>query len=500
MRTFAEKSKATQQTTPAKSAIPSRSHFGQSPEVRSILNLQRTIGNQAVQRKFQTNAEELKAELTGTASPRFGYDFSRIPIHSPIAGAIQTKRAINQPGDEYEQEADRVAERVMNIAGPPLTQHSMPQQPAQAEPSLQRVEQGGGFKAGQRLERLPGGSQGGGSPLPDDVRTFMEPRFGFDFSQVRIHTDLDAMRMSRKLNAQAFTQHQHIYYGAGKSPGTNALTAHELTHVVQQAGGRTPADAAVGRLQGHPAHLPGIQRVLEVRPPGPHDASAFDRRQELIDRLNAQSAAIQYRLEGREIRYDLIDEAALTNFDRQMRAFIDRAKLVPMRLTTGADRVGGGGNFTTLLGDSLRAANVDLDDIMADDEFSFRSDLVHFLTERFSVKNYARRIGAEPTDSAFISAAEFNRGHRMGKNAEAALLQEFFNDPSIQFNYEESPPNGSWLNNFRSRNHGYQVFQVVRGTNREIAGGEMFVRARDGRRVTMNDFRAERAAAAPAAP
>lgn len=149
---------------------------------------------------------------------------------------------------------------------------------------------------------------------------------------------------------------------------------------MQQAGGRTPADAAAGRLQGHPAHLPGIQRDLEVRPPGPHDASAFDRRQELIDRLNAQSAAIQYWLDGWVIRKDVIDEAALTNFDRQMRQFIDRPELVPMRLTAGADRVGGGGNFTTLLGDSLRAANVDLDDLMADDDFSFRSDLVHFLT------------------------------------------------------------------------------------------------------------------------
>jgi len=169
----------------------------------------------------------------------------------------------------------------------------------------------------------------------------------------------------------------------------------------------------------------------------------------------------------------VIDEAALTNFDRQMQRFIDRAELVPMRLTTGANLVGApGGPFQTLLGDSLRAAYVDLDDILADDDFSFRSDLVHFLTERFSVQNYARRIGAEQGDPAFISQAEFQRGHRLGKNAEAALLQEFFNDPSIQFNYEETLANGSWLNNFTSRDHGYQVFQVVRGTSREIAGGE----------------------------
>jgi hypothetical protein len=197
-----------------------------------------------------------------------------------------------------------------------------------------------------------------------------------------------------------------------------------------------------------------------VRPPGRGEGSAFDRRQELIDRLNAQSPAIQYRLDGREIRYDIIDATALTRFDRQVQGFIDRPELIPMRLTTGANRVGPpGGPFTTLLGDSLRAGYVDLDDLMADDDFSFRSDLVHFLTERFSIRNYARRIGAEVGDPSHISAAEFQRGHRMGKDAEAALLQEFFNDPSIQFNYEETLPNGSWLNNFTSREHGYQVFR-----------------------------------------
>jgi hypothetical protein len=413
--------------------------------------------------------------VPGTTAPHCRHDFSQIPLHPPTGGAIQTKLPVNTPGDAYEQEADRVAERVVNMAGPHLSQ--------------------------QRLERLHGGSQGGGSPLPDDVRRVMEPRFGFDFSQVRIHTDRDAMRMSHTLHAQAFTHQNHIYYGSGKSPGSNALTAHELTHVVQQAGARTPAGAPVGSPQGHPSHLPSFQRVLEVRPPGRGEGSAFERRQELIDRLNTQSAAIQYRLDGRLIHYDVIDEGALTNFDRQMQRFIDRPELVPMRLTTGANLVGNpGGPFRTLLGDSLRAAYVDLDDIMADDDFSFRSDLVHFLTERFSVRNYARRIGAEAGDPAFITAAEFSRGHQMGKNAEAALLQEFFNDPSIQFNYEEALANGSWLNNFTSRDHGYQVFQVVRGTNREIAGGEMFVRTRDGRRVTMEDFRAERAAAAPVAP
>jgi hypothetical protein len=65
----------------------------------------------------------------------------------------------------------------------------------------------------------------------------MEPRFGADFSSVRVHTDSTAVQMNKELGAQAFTHGSDIYYGTGKSPDKNELTAHELTHVVQQTGG-----------------------------------------------------------------------------------------------------------------------------------------------------------------------------------------------------------------------------------------------------------------------
>jgi hypothetical protein len=64
----------------------------------------------------------------------------------------------------------------------------------------------------------------------------MEPRFGADFSQVRVHTDSQAVQMNQAVGAQAFTHGSDIYFGAGKSPGISDLTAHELTHVVQQTG------------------------------------------------------------------------------------------------------------------------------------------------------------------------------------------------------------------------------------------------------------------------
>ncbi len=64
----------------------------------------------------------------------------------------------------------------------------------------------------------------------------MEPRFGVDFSHVRVHTGSNAIQMNRDVGAQAFTHGSDIYYGAGSSPTNLELTAHELTHVVQQTG------------------------------------------------------------------------------------------------------------------------------------------------------------------------------------------------------------------------------------------------------------------------
>jgi hypothetical protein len=320
----------------------------------------------------------------------------------------------------------------------------------------------------------------------------MEPRFAFDFSRVRVHTDREAVKLSRSFNAQAFTQNEHIFYGDGRSPGADTLTAHELAHVVQQAGGDPSAPQTAGSAVGRETP-PNIQRVLEVRPPGPHDASAFDRRDQLIARLNTQSAAIQYYFDDRLIKYTTVDAAKLTEFDHRMQTFIDQTNILPMRLTAATDRVGVPGDYEVLTGDSFTEGNVDLDDLLADDDASFRSDLVHFLTERSSVPNYAKRMGVN------LSDAEYHRGHEQGRAAEAAVLRDYFHDPSIQFNYDEiKNPSGRWLHNFVSHDHHYQIFQIVSNIRREVAGGEMFVRTADGKRVSTEDFKAQRDAASGA--
>ena len=92
------------------------------------------------------------------------------------------------------------------------------------------------FDAGEEVESRLIQSKGQGSPLPDSVRAYMEPRFGMGFGQVRVHTGSNAIQMNRDIGAHAFTHGLDIFFGAGNSPANLDLTAHELTHVVQQTG------------------------------------------------------------------------------------------------------------------------------------------------------------------------------------------------------------------------------------------------------------------------
>lgn len=80
-----------------------------------------------------------------------------------------------------------------------------------------------------------------GQPLDMETRAFMEPRFGHDFSHVRVHTDAPAARSARAINAMAYTVGEHVVFEgshyAPRSISGRRLLAHELTHVLQQGQG-----------------------------------------------------------------------------------------------------------------------------------------------------------------------------------------------------------------------------------------------------------------------
>ncbi len=152
---------------------------------------------------------------------------------------IQARLTIGQPNDQYEQEADRVADQVVNSsANPqPLIQRkcrdSEQKVRLQTKPSDQ-TSQSTPVDIEQSIQQ----SRGSGSPLSPSARSFMESKIGADFGQVRIHTDSTAHKLSAKLNAQAFASGNDIYFNKGKfNPETRSgkhLLAHELTHTVQQ--------------------------------------------------------------------------------------------------------------------------------------------------------------------------------------------------------------------------------------------------------------------------
>ncbi len=180
---------------------------------------------------------------------------------------LQRKLTINQPGDAFEQEADRVADTVMRMADPASTS-AVPQEASSGSGNLvlQRCSCGASSSSGgeceeckakalneektlQRSAEAPSAATEAppivhdvlgshGQPLNSATRAFMEPRFGADFSNVRVHTDAKAAESAKAVNALAYTVGNNVVFGQGRfSPQTEAgqkLLAHELAHTVQQ--------------------------------------------------------------------------------------------------------------------------------------------------------------------------------------------------------------------------------------------------------------------------
>ncbi|SEL12546.1 eCIS core domain-containing protein [Nitrosovibrio tenuis] len=249
-----------------------------SPQPKSpppILQLQRMLGNRRV-------AQLIRAK--------------RITPQGKIIG-IQRKLTVGASNDQYEQEADHVARQVMSMSdatsshliqadfaeeeektlrtkplaanitpliqgqlhenieeseekkmplqarfsewGERFTQRQTIPEEEEKKPPIQARTEGSksdSFESGADIESQLNQSKGSGSPLPDSVRAYMEPRFGMGFGHVHTHTGNEAVQMNRDVGAKAFTHGSDIYYGAGSSPSNLELTAHELTHVVQQTG------------------------------------------------------------------------------------------------------------------------------------------------------------------------------------------------------------------------------------------------------------------------
>ena len=249
------------------------------------------------------------------------------PINKPITHDIsrislrpQAKLTIGQPGDSYEQEADSVAQQVMQRMAQPgnrqsIQREEMPEEEEelqmkpldistlqrqeapeeeeelqmkpldistlqrqeapeeeeelQMSPMVQRKGQGG-MAATPDLETSINQARGGGQPLGDNIRKPMEQAFGANFGGVKVHTDSRSDQLNQSIQARAFTTGQDVFFRQGEynpgSRGGQELLAHELTHVVQQ-------NRTLNTLQSQSLFSPQIQRNGEKKDNEPSGGS-----------------------------------------------------------------------------------------------------------------------------------------------------------------------------------------------------------------------------------
>lgn len=169
---------------------------------------------------------------------------------------IQTQLAVGPAGDRFEREADAVADRVVAaLRRPAVRLHNgvgqgraqrMTGQPASDDGAgavartVQRVSvlgQAGG-DVDSRTEREIRSEESRGRPLPRSVRSKLEPAFGADFGSIRVHEGRRSSALNDRIQAQAFTTGNHVFFRDGfpdmSSSDGQHLLAHELTHTIQQ--------------------------------------------------------------------------------------------------------------------------------------------------------------------------------------------------------------------------------------------------------------------------
>jgi hypothetical protein len=240
-----------------------------SPDpVEQALFLQGTIGNQATPRlvarrhpallgKGRNSGEEQQSvgEITPIdRAPRgISWDFSMIPLSRqneqarvrpsftpvaiPLHGGIQTKLVVGEANDPLEHEADRVADQVMRMPEPQISTSATSPHVSRkcaacekddtdstASPQVSRKCAACDMEDAETApQTTPAESfvtpavvhdvlRSPGRPLEPDTRAFFEPRFGCDFSRVRVHTDSLSAESARSIGALAYTVGNDIVF------------------------------------------------------------------------------------------------------------------------------------------------------------------------------------------------------------------------------------------------------------------------------------------------
>ncbi len=238
-----------------------------SPIYQPVQNAQ-IIGETPFQPPLKTHADWLSQKRSSNEKAHLVLQLQRAYgnayVHRMLSSLkVQAELKISSPDDVYEQEADRVAEKVMQrmssgiqrqeeeeeLQAKPISyihrqekdeyqSESIPEALNQEEELQSKPAESHSGAVSGNLEKRINTACGSGQNLPGKVRQDMEQSFGADFRDVRVHTDSEADSLNLQLNARAFTRGQDIFFSQGEYNPVSAdgqkLIAHELTHVLQQ--------------------------------------------------------------------------------------------------------------------------------------------------------------------------------------------------------------------------------------------------------------------------
>lgn len=251
--------------------------------------------------------------------PNASWDFTKIPVFPPrdvpqpearaplttaSPSTSHARLAVGEVDDPLEYEAERVADQAMRGLGPisvATAPPSVSRKCASCEEEDAQALQPKRASSAKANATLDAGAAAravelGGEPLPGALRSYFEPRFGHDFSRVRIHADAEAAAGARAVQARAYTLGRSIVFGSGEyAPATEAgkrLIAHELAHVLQQRGGSRLSSSAAGVIQRqpdprvHPSSTAGSAPAVPYEKWSP-DVEAAYRRAGLVKPANA---------------------------------------------------------------------------------------------------------------------------------------------------------------------------------------------------------------------
>ena len=193
----------------------------------------------------------------------------------PLDLPIQAKLVVGSVNNPLESEADRIADGILRTPSP---DPSIPPVPLQIDRRYSRRDVEGRQLQPDFPEKpktrdgvtstVEGALRSSGRPLDPATRAYFEPRFGHEFSNVRVHSDAAAVESARQLNALAYTVGSDVVFGSGGySPGTDVgrrLLAHELTHVVQQSAATAGVVQRQVAKNGPPADHKRVTRAEDI--------------------------------------------------------------------------------------------------------------------------------------------------------------------------------------------------------------------------------------------